>query len=469
MKPILALSILSTCFSLSASSASWPQFRGPNSSGVAGKEKPPIAFSATTNLLWKIEVPSGLSSPCIAGDFIFLTAFESGKLFALCFDRKEGRELWRREAPPGKIQEVHKVSSPAVATPATDGERVFFYWPSFGLVAYDFKGKEQWRKAVPVGYVMNGSGTSPAIAAETVLLSVDQDEGESFVLALEARTGKTRWQASRTDSISGSYTTPIVWKGGAREEVVVAGSLRVAGYDLRNGRERWIARVLTSVSVAPTPVLGGERLYVMSRGVPLNAMGTFASFAGKSDKDGDGKIALREAPPGFEGGVFRRIDADKDGFITQMDWTAMTNLFAKGDSGLFSLRAPGEGDITATHVAWKATKGIAAISSPLFYEGRIYVVQDGGRLSCWNAETGQSLYEQERLGAEGEYYASPIAANGHVYLTSSRGTISVVQAGDALQVKARNELGDSVMSTPAIADNKLYMRAEKHLWAFGGK
>jgi outer membrane protein assembly factor BamB len=224
---------------------------------------------------------------------------------------------------------------------------------------------------------------------------------------------------------------------------------------------------LTSVSVAATPVVGGEQIYVMSRGVPPNAMGTFASFAEKSDKDGDGKIAPGEAPPGFEGGVFRRIDGDKDGFITQQDWTAMTNLFTKGDSGLFALRAPGEGDITGTHVAWKATKGIGSISSPLFYQGRVYAVQDGGRLTCWNAKTGKPHYEQERLGAEGEYYASPIAANGHVYLTSARGTISVARAGDTLEVKARNDLGESIMSTPAIADNKIYVRGENHLWAFG--
>jgi outer membrane protein assembly factor BamB len=200
---------------------------------VAEKNKPPIQFSAGTNLVWKVEVPSGLSSPCIADDRIFLTAFENGKLFAACFSRRDGKELWRQEAPAGKVPEVHKVSSPAVATPATDGQRVYVYFVPFGLVAYDFKGKEQWRKAVSIGYVMNGSGTSPLIAGDTLVLNCDQDEGESFVLAVEARTGKTRWQTPRTDSQSGSYTTPVVWKHGRQQDVVVAGSLRVAGYDLR--------------------------------------------------------------------------------------------------------------------------------------------------------------------------------------------------------------------------------------------
>ncbi len=353
MKPILFASILTAGFNLCAASSSWPQFRGPNSSGVAEKDEPPLQFDAETNLLWKTEVPSGLSSPCIAGDRIFLTGFEEGKLLALCFNRRDGKELWRQEAPPGKVPEVHKISSPAVATPATDGRLVYVYFVPFGLVAYDFKGHEQWRKAVPAGYVMNGSGTSPAVAGDAVVLNCDQDEGESFLLAVEARTGKLRWQTPRAGVLSSSFTTPIAWKHGAREEVVVSGSMRVAGYDLSDGQERWTARVLTSVSVAPTPVLGEEHLFVMSRGVPPTAMGTFESFWGKHDKNADGRISPNEVPAEFGTGVFRGMDRDKDGFITPQDWTSMTNLFAKGDSGLFALSAPGDGDVTHTHVAWK--------------------------------------------------------------------------------------------------------------------
>src|SRR5262245_59381561 len=180
MKRILTFSILGACFNLLASTASWPQFRGPNASGIAAKDQPPCEFGAGTNLLWKVAVPSGLSSPCIAGDRIFLTAFEDGKLFALCLNRADGKEVWRRESPPGKPQDVHKVSSPAVATPAADGRRVFVYFVPFGLVAYDFKGREQWRKPVPLEFVMNGSGTSPTIAGDTLVLNCDQDEGESF-------------------------------------------------------------------------------------------------------------------------------------------------------------------------------------------------------------------------------------------------------------------------------------------------
>src|SRR5258708_31975937 len=148
MKLLDIAKIFSAFLHLSGATASWPGFRGPNPWGVAGKHKPPIRCGAETNLLWKVEVPPGLSSPCLAGDRIFLTAFENEKLFALCSHRRGGKELWRREAPPGKPQEVHKVSSPAVATPGTDGERVDVYFVPVGLVAYDLQGNEQWRKAV---------------------------------------------------------------------------------------------------------------------------------------------------------------------------------------------------------------------------------------------------------------------------------------------------------------------------------
>lgn len=467
-KPLISSALLLASVAPPAfAAARWPQFRGPNSSGAAEGAKPPIQFGPGTNLLWKIALPSGLASPCVWEDRVFLTAFESGKLFALCVGREDGRELWRREAPPSKTPEVHQISSPAVATPAADGQRVYVYYSSFGLVAYDHEGREQWRKPVPSGMVINGSGTSPTLAGGTLLLNCDQDEGESFLLAVEARSGETRWQTPRPGFI-GSYTTPILWTHGAIEDVVVSGSLRVVGYNLRDGKERWTARVLTSVSVAPTPVVGDGRLYLMSRSVPANAMGTFAEFAQKNDKDKDGKVARAEAPSGLRhGGVFAGIDRNKDGFITESEWGEMMALFAKGETGLFALRAPGEGDITDTHVVWTQKRGVSGISSPLFHRDRVYVVQDGGRVSCWDAKTGQVFYEQERLGAEGEYYASPITANGRIYFASTRGTVSVIEAGDALNVVARNALGEPIMATPAIADDKLYVRSAHHLWAFG--
>jgi outer membrane protein assembly factor BamB len=144
-------------------------------------------------------------------------------------------------------------------------------------------------------------------------------------------------------------------------------------------------------------------------------------------------------------------------------------MISKGEHGIFALRTPGKGDVTDTHVAWKNKRGVAAVASPLLYQRRIYAVQDGGRLTVYSPKTGDALFEQERLNADGEYYASPIAANGHVYFASTRGIVTVIGPGDTLDVKARNRVGERIQATPAIADNKLYIRSESHLWAFGSK
>jgi len=448
--------------------SSWPQFRGVNCQGVAEREGPPTDFGPGTNLLWKIELARGLSSPCLWGDRIFLTAVENEKLHTLCVRRRDGKLLWRQAAPIEKTEAVHKVSSPATATPVSDGKRVCVYFASFGLLAYDLTGRERWRKPLPMPFVVNGSGTSPALAGGRLLLNCDQQGRKSFLLAVEPRTGKTLWQTPRPDFPSG-YTTPVFWARGDTEEIVVAGSLRVVGYGLRDGQEHWSARGLEAVSVCPTPALGGGQLYVMSRSLGTGPkVPGFVEMLAQMDHDHDGRIARAEAA-GFlrENGAFDFIDRDQDGFITEQEWTETGEFVSKGEHGIFALRSPGQGDITATHVAWKHKRGVAQIASPLFYRSRVYVVEDGGRVTCYDAKSGNKLYEQERLGAEGEYFASPVAANGKIAFASSRGVVSVIDAGDRLNVVARNDLGEAIQATPAIFDSKLYVRSANHLWSFG--
>src|SRR5260221_2812025 len=239
---------------------------------------------------------------------------------------------------------------------------------------------------------------------------------------------------------------------------------------MADGKERWTIGGTEAVSVAPTPVLGDGQLFVMSRSMSGAKMPPFALFVLGVDKDGDGKISREEIPKQFiEQGMFSGIDRDQDGFITQKEWDEAVAFLDQADYGIFALKPPGEGALTTNQVAWKHKKGVASVSSPLFYRGRIYVAQDGGRITCIKAAGGEKLYEQERLGADGEYYASPVAANGHVYCSSVKGTVTVVEAGDTLQVKAHNTLGEPIFATPAIADDKLYVRTAEHLWAFGAK
>jgi outer membrane protein assembly factor BamB len=315
--------------------------------------------------------------------------------------------------------------------------------------------------------VRNGSGTSPALLDGRLVLNCDVEDGKSFLAAFDPATGRELWRTPRTGFASG-YTTPIRWPKGARDEIVISGSLRVMGYNLRDGRERWTVGGTEAVSVCPTPVLGDGQLFVMSRSMSGSKLPAFALLALGTDKNGDGRISREEIPKQFvEQGMFSGIDRDQDGFLTEKEWADAVAFLDQADYGIFALKPTGDGALTTNNIAWKHKKGVASVSSPLFYRGRVHVAQDGGRVTCFNAKSGEKFYEQERVGADGDYYASPVAANGHLYLCSGKGMVTVIEAADSLQVKARNAVGEAIYATPAIADDKLYIRSERHLWAFG--
>jgi outer membrane protein assembly factor BamB len=467
----LFLFLVATLPTLHAAS-DWPQFRGPNCAGVSKDGKPPVHFGASSNVLWKAPVPPGVSSPCVVNGRVFVTGFEDGKLLTLGFDARTGKALWKQAAPAEKIEPTHKAGSPASATPASDGQRVYSYFGSYGVIAYDFDGKEQWRKPLEIGMVINGSGTSPAILKERLLINCDQQEGKAFVVALDSKSGKEIWRAPRPEFPS-SYTTPVLWSRDGRDEVILVGSVRTVAYDLNDGRELWSVRGTEGISVAPTPVIGDGQLVVMSRAFAGSRIPTSSEFLAQNDKDGDGRISRGEAP-GYlrDHGGFVATDRDKDGYLSPAEWDTMRDLIGRGEHGIFGVRAPGKndkGDLTDTHVMWKHKKGAAAVASPLLYHGRIYVVQDGGRVSCYEEKSGKILFEQERLNADGEYFASPVAANGRIYFASSKGVVTAIRASDTLHVETRNDVGEPILGTPAIVGPDLFVRAANHLWAFRGE
>lgn len=459
-------------FALGAASPKleWPQFRGPNASGLAAEDKPvPVEFGPGKNELWKTELPVGASSPCIAGERIFLTGFIDGKLETLCVDRKDGKILWRKGVTPEKVEEVQKgIGSPASATPATDGDRVYVYFSSFGMLAYDFDGREVWRHPLPLPFQEYGfgSGASPIVSEGKVLLNRDADKN-SELLAFGAHTGKIAWRVARPD-FHMSWSTPVIWRHDGVSEVVVAGQQRAKAYDLKDGSERWLVRGLP-MAVCTTPVIGDGMLYIAawSSGSANEPMPLFAESGAAMDANKDGKLSRDEVPEGRFKDFFDWLDINHDGFITAEEFDSRIKALRNGQNVILAIRPGGRGDITETHVAWSSSKGVPYVPSPLFYRGKLFVAKDGGLASCFDAKTGKAHYLQERLGVEGDYYASPIAVDGKIYAASLSGTVLVLAAGETFQVLARNKFEESISATPAMVEGKLYVRTTGHLHAFG--
>ena len=469
---LLPLVLLAISPRLSAGPA-WPQFRGVNGQGIAAAgDKPPIEFGPDKNVRWKTPVPAGVSSPCVWEDHLFLTASEGDRLLLLGFHTSDGKLRWRHEVGASKPQSLHQTNNPAAATPTTDGRRVYAYHCGFGLVACDFEGREIWNHPLETPLVVNGSGTSPVLAGGKLLLVCDQQGGNSYLLAVDPETGRQLWKTPRPQAVS-AYTTPVVWKRGPIEEIVISGSLRVTAYALEDGAERWSAGGLEGVSVCPSPVIGNGKIFLASRSFG-GAAPSAAASAGMmlADADRDGKLSLKEAPFLEKDNAFDFIDANKDGFASAQEIKEASDWIRGGDFGLFSLKDPGEakGKLDDQFTEWRHKSGIPKVSSPILADGRLYTVQDGGMVTCTDPSTGRIIFDRERLGknAGGDYFASPIMADGRIYVCSTRGVISVIQSGgDSLKVLAQNPLNDPVLATPAIVGNRIYIRSAGTLWAFG--
>lgn len=450
----------------------WPQFRGPNGSGVAEGQKPPVELGPERNVKWKVPAPSGLSSPVIAGDKLVITAFDEGKLYTVAYNRADGKEVWRVEAPAKQIEQFLKgESSPAASTCVTDGERIVSYFGSCGLVCYDLSGKELWKFELPVATSAGGFGTgaSPLLAEGKVILVRDEFKN-SKILALDIATGKPLWEQKRTSP--SSNCTPILWDTPAGKQIVAAGHARMIAYDLASGAEKWSVVGLPSGCCASPVVADGTLFFAgWSPGGPddkENQMPTFDVILIGKDKDKDGKLSRAEGEKDFET-FFDSMDANKDGFIVKDEYDIVLKFMAEGKSSAFAVKAGGAGDVTDSHLLWKQTKGLPYIASAIVYGGQYVMVKDGGIVTAFDPKTGDEIYVQ-RAAAGGKYYASPVAANGHIYFTSLEdGVVTVLKAGaDKPDIVAKNPpLGERVAATPAIADNTLYIRTEKHLYAFG--
>ncbi|MBI1916595.1 MAG: PQQ-binding-like beta-propeller repeat protein [Planctomycetes bacterium] len=454
----------------------WPQFRGPNASGRTPDDtRLPADIGPTTNVLWKTALPPGHSSPVVVGDRVYLTAIRQKRLLTLALDRKDGRILWEAEAPAPALEQVHRIGSHAQPTPTADTERVISFFGSCGLFCYDRAGKLLWHR--PMGPFKNdfGAASSPVLAGDWVLLCQDHDQ-DSFLMALDKRSGKTVWKTDRTEFLRG-FCTPVVWDVAGRKQVVVAGTLRVAGYDLQTGKEVWTVRGI-SRTVCMTPTVGDDgRLYVAgwSAGGDAGArieVEPFDTVLKRLDKNGNGKLEASELTTGPMADRFTQVDLDKDGSITRQEYERFRELFEKGRNVLLAIRpgrGPGDsgsGDVTDSHVVWRNTRQVPFCASPLFLDGLVYTVKDGGLLACLDARDGKVL-QNDRLPGRGSYYSSPVAGDGKIFLLDVQGRLTVVKAGRKWEVLGSSDFEEDVYATPAIAKGRIYLRTAGHLYCFG--
>jgi len=431
----LALALLLAGSAAGAAIDGWPQFRGPESLGVVENANFLNATGSTENVAWKTEIPgTGWSSPVVWGDRIFLTSVISSdkqetpkkglyfggnrleppkdehRWMVYCLDWKTGKILWEREVHRGSpASSRHLKNSYASETPVTDGERLYAYFGNVGLFCFDMQGKPLWSQRYGPYTMRFGWGTAASpVLHEGRIYIVDDNDDQSFLLALDKKTGKQIWRVERNEK--SNWATPYIWNSGKRTELITAGTMRVRSYDL-DGNLLWELGGMSSI-VIPTPFSKFGLLYVTS---------------------------------GYVGDQVRPVFAIKPG--------------AKGDISL----KPGE--TSNQYIAWYQPTAGPYNPSPLIYGDYYYTLLDRGFLTCHDARSGQEIYGKQRIDpAAAAFTSSPWAYNGKIFALSEDGDTFVMQAGKEFKLLGKNTLDEMCMATPAIARDSLIIRTASKLY-----
>jgi len=327
---------------------------------------------------------------------------------------------------------------------------------------------------MPLGPVKNpfGHGASPILAGDTLLMNVDQDT-DSFLIAVEKNSGRVLWRKDRPFAQRG-YATPVLYRDpGGIWQIIVAGSYRLSGYDVQTGKEIWWIRGLPW-QIKPTPVISGNEIYFVTYSGESDpgqqeVVPSFADALSRLDRNKDGKISKDEiTDPAAKSRFDEYLDLDRTGYLEERDWQQYRERRV-GENGLRAYRLGDTGDLTETNQLWKNARSLPNVPSPLVYRGVLYTLKEGGILTSFNMRTGEILKQARLQDAPGDYYASPIAADGKIYTVSEEGKAVVIQAGDPWQVLRVNDMGDGSRSTPAIADSRLFVRTYGMLYCFAQK
>ena len=429
---LVAVALLASLGSLSFAHEDWSRFRGPNGTGVSTATNLPTEFGPEKSVLWKTSLPEGHSSPVLSRNQIFITAFtgekKSPKLFVIALDRKTGKELWRREIPRLKAGRLENVNGPASASPVTDGDNVYAYFQDFGLISFTADGKERWRMPMEPFNIFYGYGASPTLVDDKLILPVDQDGG-AFLLAVDKNSGKTKWKIERPEVISG-YSTPTVYqpKTGPKQ-LLIPESFQLSAYSVEDGKRIWWVRGL-ACEMKSVASYDNEYLYVNGWGFPLNQPGkqiptvSFEEGLKRYDKNKDGFVGRDEISgtepmdkvlaPNYG---FDAFDLNRDAKLDAKDWDVFRSMMA-AENGLVAIKLGGQGDMTEKAIRWKYQRPVPQVPSTLLYQGSLFMVNDSGILISFDPATGNVIKQGRLKGAIDKYFASPVGADGKVYLIS---------------------------------------------------
>jgi outer membrane protein assembly factor BamB len=439
----------------------WTRFRGPNGSGISTDSDFPIEFSKSKNLVWRTPVRPGKSSPVLTRRHVFLTAHDNGKLFTQCFDRETGKLLWERSVERARVEPAHTLNHPAAITPVTDGELVYTFFPEYGLIAYDGDGEERWK--TPLGPFSNENGHSscPILAGQNVILVLDQMLG-SHIAAFDRRNGELRWKTPREEM--DGYATPLIYQPtGAAGVVITASRGQLGAHRADNGKRLGSWKELSPSEVA-SPILVNDTLFTFGYG---NDRATpFSTPLQKYDKNQDGRLTPDEyGDDAYLKGVGLFV-GNTDGIVTREEFDFRQNL-SGGPSSLLAIQL-GTDAAAMPREMWRYEKSFTAVvPSPLYYEGVLYVLKNGGLLTSFDPKTGSVQKAGRVAGALGAYSSSPVAAEGKILIASEEGKVTVLKAGSEWDVLQINDLEEGCYATPALANGSIYLRTNDALYRFG--
>lgn len=464
----------------------WPQFRGPNCTGISATHKPlPAEFSATKNVAWSADVGDGVGCPVIAAGRAFVSGMIGKRRVALfAFDLKTGRRLWMRAWTTPELMEVHQTNSHASTTPAADADRVYFYFKTLGLLAVDAKtGADVWRRELPRPFFVFkwGAAMSPVLYGNMVLFCQDDDLNPALY-AFDRKTGDVLWKDDRRDQAV-NYSHPVVCRTRTGDEIVVAGTGKLIGYDPKTGKRLWYAKTLLR-NIKTTPVVQGDTIYIS-----LQSSGIANQWLATADRaktgNSDGKLTKAEMqafvgrtkiPQAFFRRTFDRGDLNKDGFLegAELDRAFLpADNFAgarfdardPADEFILAVKAGGRGDVTRSRVLWKhRTKHTDHIVSPFVRDGRMLLVKGGGITTLFETAHGKPLRGPRRIPNACGYFASPVFGDGKIFIAGDNGKVVVLKNSRDYEVLATNDMRDPIIGTPAIAAGCLLIRTRTKLF-----